>query len=56
MELKYMDIKNKQLLRLIRFVAELKKNNYPNCNTFIKKLRDIDLDENIDISYIFTEF
>ena len=45
-----MDINNKQLMRLIRFVAELKKNNYPNCSTFIKKLKEIDLDENIDIS------
>ena len=50
MKVWFMDVKNKQLMRLIRFVAELKKNNYPNCSTFIKKLKDIDLDENIDIS------
>ena len=41
---------NKQLMRLIRFVGELKQNNYPNCQSFAEKLRNIDLDEHIDIA------
>ena len=40
----------KQLIRLIRFVGELKLNNYPNCESFSQKLRKLDLDKNIDIS------
>ncbi|MEA2013168.1 MAG: WYL domain-containing protein [Verrucomicrobiota bacterium] len=39
-----------QLLRLIKFVAELKKKTYPNTNSFAKKLQRMDLDENINIS------
>ncbi len=41
---------NKQLMRLVKFVAELKKNNYPNCTSFIEKLKNVDIDENIYLS------
>ena len=45
-----MPINKKQLLRLIRFVAELRKNNYPNAASFVRKLREMELDENLNIS------
>jgi len=45
-----MPTNKKQLLRLIKFVAELKQNNYPNTETFAKTLRNLDLQENINIS------
>ena len=40
----------KQIIRLIRFVAELKNNSYPNAQSFAKKLRNVDIDENLNIS------
>ena len=40
----------KQIMRMIRFVAELKKNSYPNASSFAKKLRMTDIDENLNIS------
>ena len=45
-----MPVSKKQLFRLIRFVAELRKNNYPNASSFVRKLREMDLDENLNIS------
>ena len=39
----------KQLLRLIRLVAELKKKSYPNSRSFAKKLRDSDLYDETNI-------
>ena len=39
-----------QALRLMKFVAEMRKNNYPNANSFAKLLRQADLDENIPLS------
>ena len=45
-----MPVNKKQLLRLIRFVAELRKNNYPNAASFTRKLRDMDLNENLNMS------
>ena len=45
-----MPINKKQLLRLIRFVAELRKNNYPNAASFTRKLRETDLEENLNMS------
>jgi predicted DNA-binding transcriptional regulator YafY len=36
-----------QELRLIKFVAEMKKNNFPNAESFAKLLRKLDLEENI---------
>ena len=43
-----MPVNKKQLLRLIRFVAELRKNTYPNATTFMHKLREMDLDDNLN--------
>ena len=39
-----------QLHRLIRLVGELKQNRYPNCSSFAKKLREADIDENLNLS------
>ena len=39
-----------QALRLMKFVAEMRKNNYPNASSFAKLLRQADLDENIPLS------
>ncbi len=38
-----MPINKKQLQRLVKFVAMLKENRYPNCNSFIAELRKDDL-------------
>ncbi len=43
-----MSIQSRQAIRLIKFVAELKKNNYPNAKQFKQLLRNADIDENID--------
>ncbi|MFA7232306.1 MAG: WYL domain-containing protein [Victivallaceae bacterium] len=45
-----MPVSKKQLLRLIKFVAELKKNNYPNSVSFAEQLRQMDLYENLNVS------
>ena len=45
-----MPVNKKQMLRLIRFVAELRRNAYPNAATFTRKLRDLDVNENLNIS------
>ena len=45
-----MPLSKKQLLRLIRFVAELRKNAYPNASTFTRKLRELELNENLNIA------
>ena len=45
-----MPINKKQLKRLIRFVAMLKENRYPNCSSFSKELRKDDLNNNVNIS------
>ena len=46
-----MAVKNgKQIIRLIRFVSELKNNSYPNASSFAAKLREVDIDENLNIS------
>ena len=45
-----MPMSKKQLLHLIRFVAELRKNNYPNAATFTRMLRKLDLDENLNMA------
>jgi len=47
---KTMPLNKKQLLRLIRFVAELRKNAYPNAATFTRKLREMELNENLSIA------
>jgi len=45
-----MGASKKQIMRLIRFVAELKNNSYPNATTFAEKLRNADIEENLNIS------
>jgi len=45
-----MPVNKKQLLRLIRFVAEMRRNAYPNATTFARKLREMDLNENLNIA------
>lgn len=45
-----MPINKKQLVRLIKFVAELKQNAYPNSKSFAKILRKTDIQENLNIS------
>ena len=45
-----MPLSKKQLQRLIRLVAQLKENRYPNCSTFAAAIRKMDLDENLNIS------
>ena len=41
-----MSVQSRQALRLMTFVAEIKKNNYPNAGSFAKLLRKADVDEN----------
>lgn len=41
---------SKQIMRLIRIVGELKKNNYPTCSSLKEMFRKIDNNENIDIA------
>lgn len=45
-----MPVNKKQLLRMIKFIAELKQNRYPNSITFAEKLRQTDINENLNIS------
>lgn len=42
-----MSIQSRQAVRLIKFIAELKKNNYPNASSFAKLLHQADIEENI---------
>jgi proteasome accessory factor B len=41
-----MSVQSRQAVRIIKFIAELKKNNYPNASSFAKLLRKADVDEN----------
>lgn len=43
-----MSVQARQALRLMKFIAEMKKNNYPNAGSFARLLRRMDIDENID--------
>ena len=45
-----MPVGKKQLLRLIRLVAQLKENRYPNCSSFASDMRKADLDENLNVA------
>ncbi len=45
-----MAVSRKQLMRLIRLVARLKENRYPNCATFAEELRGLDLEENLNLA------
>ena len=40
-----MSVQSRQALRLLKFVAEMKKHNYPNAQSFAELLRKIDLEE-----------
>ena len=42
-----MSIQSRQTLRMIKFVAEMKKNNYPNASSFAALLRKLDIDDNL---------
>ena len=41
-----MSVQSRQALRLMKFVAEMKKNNFPNASSFAELLRRADVDEN----------
>ena len=43
-----MSVQTRQALRLMKFIAEMKKNNYPNAGSFAKLLHRMDVDENVD--------
>ena len=43
-----MSVQARQALRLMKFVAEMKKNSYPNASSFAKLLREMDVNENMD--------
>ena len=45
-----MPISKKQLIRLVRLVASLKENRYPNCSSFAAELRKADISENINVA------
>ena len=45
-----MPVSKKQLVRLIRLVAQLKENRYPNCAKFAEEMRQADLDENLNLA------
>ena len=42
-----MSVQSRQALRLMKFVAEMRKNNYPNAGSFARLLRRADLEENV---------
>ena len=46
-----MSVQSRQALRVVKFIAEMKKNNYPNVKSFTRLLRRADGDENFDFSY-----
>ena len=45
-----MPIGKKQLQRLIRLIAQLKENRYPNCATFAAAMRQADIEENLNLA------
>ena len=45
-----MPANKKQLVRLIRLVAQLKENRYPNCASFAADMRKADIEENLNLS------
>lgn len=45
-----MPVNKKQLMRLIRLVALLKENRYPNCSSIAASLRKADLEENLNLA------
>lgn len=45
-----MPANKKQLVRLVRLVAQLKENRYPNCVSFAADMRKADIEENLNLS------
>ena len=45
-----MSVQSRQALRLMKFVAEMRKNNYPNAGSFARLLRRADMEESIPCS------
>jgi predicted DNA-binding transcriptional regulator YafY len=45
-----MPTSKKQLIRLVRLVAQLKENRYPNCTSFAKEMQKADLNENLNLA------
>ncbi len=45
-----MPTNKKQLFRMVKMVADLRKNSYPNVNTWVKKFEALDRDENLNIA------
>lgn len=45
-----MPLSKKQLVRLVRLVAQLKENRYPNCARFAEEMRQADLEENLNVA------
>lgn len=45
-----MPVNKKQILRMVKFVALLKRNAYPNSKSFVKILQEADLMENLNIA------
>ena len=45
-----MPLSKKQLVRLVRLVAKLKENRYPNCASFAKEMQRLDLEENLNLA------
>lgn len=45
-----MPVNKKQIIRLIKIVAELKQNNYPNSRSLCEKFRRADIEDNLNIS------
>ena len=44
-----MPLNKKQMIRLVKIVAELKQNSYPNCASLAHKFRQVDVEQNINI-------
>lgn len=45
-----MSVQSRQALRMIKFIAEMRKNGFPNAGSFAKLLRKADVDENFACS------
>lgn len=45
-----MPIAKKQLLRLIRLADQLKSDRYPNCSSFARQMRKLDIEENLNVA------
>ena len=45
-----MPTNKKQLLRMVKMVADLRKNSYPNANAWVKMFEALDRDENLNVA------